>query len=56
MSKKGLSISQKHGLTGWLFLGLATVMILWMNFYPMIKALWLSLQPARARVCTSPGF
>lgn len=42
-----LSVAQKRNLTGWSFLIPASVLILVMNFYPMFKALILSLQTGR---------
>lgn len=39
-----LTLSQKKNLTGWLFLVPATFLILWMSFYPMLKALLLSFK------------
>lgn len=36
--------AQKRGLTGWLFLLPATILIFAMSFYPMIQALFLSFQ------------
>ncbi len=42
--KSGLGLEQKRSITGWTFLLPASLMILWMNFYPMIKALLLSFQ------------
>jgi len=37
------SITQKRSLVGWGFLLPAALLILWMNFYPMLQALWTSL-------------
>lgn len=42
--KKRLTVTKKQSLFGWLFLLPATLLIFWMSFYPMIKALFLSLQ------------
>lgn len=44
MEKFKLTLSQKKNLTGWLFLVPATFLILWMSFYPMLKALILSFK------------
>jgi len=44
MRKFRLSMTQKHGLTGWAFLALAAGLIIWMNFYPMIRGLYLAMQ------------
>lgn len=43
-SKKGLTINQKQGLTGWFFLLPATLLIFAMNFYPMLQAFFLSFK------------
>ncbi|MDR3050498.1 MAG: sugar ABC transporter permease [Oscillospiraceae bacterium] len=37
------TITQKRSLVGWAFLLPAALLILWMNFYPMFQALWMSL-------------
>lgn len=42
--RKGISITTKRNLTGWMFLVPATLLIIWMSFYPMIQALLLSFQ------------
>lgn len=42
--RKGISITSKRNLTGWMFLVPATLLIIWMSFYPMIQALLLSFQ------------
>ena len=39
-----LSMDQKHNLVGWMFLLPATLLIVWMSFYPMVLALKLSFQ------------
>jgi lactose/L-arabinose transport system permease protein len=41
---KKLSLNKKHSLVGWLFLLPAALLICWMSFYPMIRALFLSLR------------
>lgn len=41
---KKINLNQKHSLVGWLFLLPAALLICWMNFYPMIRALFLSLK------------
>lgn len=46
--KTGLSFSSKRSLTGWGFLLPASLLIAWMSFYPMVRALILSFQ-------TGPG-
>lgn len=42
MNKIKLNLTQKKKLTGWVFLIPATFLIVWMSFYPMVKALLLS--------------
>lgn len=42
--RKRFGMESRKNLTGWIFLAPATIMILWMSFYPMIKALLLSFQ------------
>lgn len=42
--KNRLKLSVRHSMIGWAFLLPATLLICWMNFYPMIKALFLSLK------------
>ncbi len=42
--KKRFSLSQKQNMTGWLFLLPATLLIIFMSFYPMIQAFILSMQ------------
>lgn len=42
--RKGISITTKRNLIGWMFLVPATLLIIWMSFYPMIQALLLSFQ------------
>ena len=45
--RKGFGIERRHSLTGWVFLIPAALLILWMNFWPMIQAFILSLQTGR---------
>jgi len=45
--RRGLGIEKRHSLTGWIFLIPAALLILWMNFWPMIQAFILSLQTGR---------
>lgn len=54
--KKGLTLSRKHNLTGWIFLIPATVLIAWMSFYPMIQAFILSLKTGMGVNLTFNGF
>ena len=42
--KSRLGLNQRQGLIGWAFLFVASAMIIWMNFYPMVRGFWLSLQ------------
>lgn len=53
--RRGLTRSQKQSLTGWAFLALATILIVWMNFYPMVKAFLLSLQSGQGARMTFTG-
>ena len=43
-NKKKLSLSQKQNISGWIFLTPATLLIAVMSFYPMIRAIILSMQ------------
>lgn len=38
------SLNRRQNITGWAFLLPASLMIAWMNFYPMVQAMLLSLQ------------
>jgi len=49
------SITQKRSLLGWGFLLPAALLILWMNFYPMFMALWMSLQKGAGANMTWTG-
>lgn len=42
--KKPLTVNQKYNITGWMFLLPATLLIVAMNFYPMIQAFFLSFK------------
>ena len=42
-NKKKLSLSQKQNISGWIFLTPATVLIAVMSFYPMIRAIIISI-------------
>jgi lactose/L-arabinose transport system permease protein len=42
VGKKKMGLSKKRNLAGWMFLLPAVLLICWMSFYPMIKALILS--------------
>lgn len=42
--KKRLGLSKKRNLVGWIFLLPAVLLICWMSFFPMIKALFLSFR------------
>jgi len=37
-------MAQKQGLTGWAFLAVAAGLIIWMNFYPMVRGVYFALQ------------
>ena len=43
-NKKKFSLSQKQNISGWIFLTPATLLIAIMSFYPMIRAIILSMQ------------
>ena len=45
--KKKLSMHQKQNLTGWIFLLPATLLIVWLSFYPMVRALLISFMKGR---------
>ena len=42
--KKHMTLERQHSLTGWTFLLPATLLLCWMSFYPMFKALILSFK------------
>jgi len=42
--KPFFTIGRKRGLIGWAFLSLASLLIFWMSFYPLIRAFFLALQ------------
>lgn len=42
--KKKMGLSKKRNLMGWIFLLPAVLLICWMSFYPMIRALFLSFR------------
>ena len=54
--RKGMSLSKKHNLTGWLFLIPAVILIGWMSFYPMIQAFILSMQKGLGTRMSFSGF
>ena len=41
--KGRLTMEQRRSLTGWLFLLPGTILIIWMSFYPMVRAFMVSL-------------
>ena len=45
--KKKLTMHQKQNLTGWVFLLPATLLIVWLSFYPMVRALIISFMRGR---------
>ncbi|MDR0848605.1 MAG: sugar ABC transporter permease [Propionibacteriaceae bacterium] len=45
--KRRFGIESRRSLTGWTFLLPASLLILWMNFYPMIQAFILSLKTGK---------
>jgi len=44
MPLKKLTLSQKNGLVGWMFLATAAIMIGLMSFFPMISGFYIALQ------------
>jgi lactose/L-arabinose transport system permease protein len=54
-SKSGLSGRVKAGLTGWLFIAAAVIMIFAFYFYPMLRALILSFQTGTGTNLTFTG-
>ncbi len=42
--RRQLTLQKKQNLTGWIFLLPATILIVWMSFYPMVRAFIVSLQ------------
>lgn len=54
-TKKKLSLSQKQNISGWIFLTPATVLIAVMSFYPMIRAIILSMQTGVGAKITFSG-
>jgi lactose/L-arabinose transport system permease protein len=49
------SLSSRQNITGWAFLFPASLMIAWMNFYPMVQALLLSMQAGQGAKLTFAG-
>ncbi len=47
--RRGLRVSQRRSLTGWVFLIPAALLIVVMNFWPMFQAFILSMQTGRGR-------
>ena len=54
--KARLSLTQKQGLVGWMFLLTASVLIIWMNFYPMVRGFMFSLQTGVGAQMVYAGF
>ncbi|SHO47644.1 carbohydrate ABC transporter permease [Anaerocolumna xylanovorans] len=54
-NKKGLTLSRKHNLIGWGFLLPATLLIVFMSFYPGIQGFLLSLQVGHGMQLTFGG-
>lgn len=54
--KKKMTLSKRLNLMGWLFLLPAVLLICWMSFYPMIKALLLSFKTGIGVKMTFAGF
>ena len=53
--KKKMLLSKKQNLMGWVFLAPAALLICWMSFYPMVKALFLSFQTGKGAALTWAG-
>ena len=51
-SGRRLTMHQKQNIIGWFFLIPATVLIFWLSFYPMIRALMISFQGGRPTALT----
>jgi len=54
--KSRLSLNQRQGLIGWAFLFTASALIVWMNFYPMVRGFLLSLQTGVGAQMRYAGF
>ena len=54
-NKKKFSLSQKQNISGWIFLTPATLLIAIMSFYPMIRAVILSMQTGYNNVANRCG-
>jgi len=54
--KSRLSLNQKHSLTGWAFLFVASALLIWMNFYPMVRGFLISLQTGVGAQMSFAGF
>lgn len=54
--KHSMTLEKKKNLTGWGFLLPATLLICWMNFYPMIQAFILSLKSGMGVNLSFSGF
>jgi len=50
------SLNRRQNITGWAFLLPASLMIAWMNFYPMVQAMLLSLQSGQGANLAYAGF
>ena len=50
--RRKLSVHQKQNLTGWVFLLPATLLIVWMSFYPMVRAFLISLMRGKPTALT----
>ena len=50
--RKRLTMHQRQNLVGWLFLLPATILIIWLSFYPMFRALLISLMKGKPTALT----
>ena len=51
-----LSVKQRQNLTGWVFLTPAVILLIVLNFMPLIQAFFLSLQTGRGSTMEFTGF
>ena len=50
--RKRLTMHQRQNLVGWLFLLPATILIIWLSFYPMFRAMLISLMKGQPTALT----
>ena len=54
--RRVLSLTQRRGLVGWAFLSIAAFLIIWMNFYPMVRGFMIALHRGPAANMEFTGF